>query len=749
LITKVLTKKNAIVTLVIFCLTTFFSLPLVFTAEPHYSFEEFIPENSPYLENYNDFLNTFGVEHEFMVIGVQPKKENIFSSNFYNTLDSITTQLKSIEFINEVQSPLQLKIPRKVGGQIFQVPFLSGNDFELDSLKVLNEPGLARQFFAKELNAVLIRVQNEENLSRKKSDALYYDLQMVTAQFDEKVNFYLAGRIPGQYVLLNELEKQLKLFAPFAFIVLCVILWLSFRTIWGVWAPMLVVAAAAAWLVAILEISGQKLNVLNVLLPTILLVVGTSDTVHLTSRYYELFRKTNHKLTALSLAIKEVGLATLLTTITTAIGFLALMVSPVKPVKEFGLYAAIGVVIAYIISFTAYPAVLLLLPAPVNAIKNNDKFKWNKLTAGLFKFSFNNAKRIVFISILLLIGGFYAAFKLEVNNYLLDDLRPSHPAKKEYSFFEKNFNGSRPLEWIIKGKENIELNAQNLRWANSFQTQLKEKYQTRNIISPVSVFKELNRVQQGGDNNFYSIPDSEESLKKVLPYFKQIPSKQKKQVINENFWRFSGLIGDIGSKRGAEIESEISSWVKENPPPFTADIYATGVAPIIDKSNSVLAESILHSLTLAFLAVGILMALIFKDYLMLPIAFIANALPLATICLFMYAFGLELKISTGLIFSVAFGIAVDDTIHFLSKYLLEKRSGRKTISALKRTMRHAGKAILITTLLLIGGFSTLLFSVFGSTFNLGLFLSFTLVLAVFSDLMLLPILIRATEKLRR
>ncbi|MGY6561606.1 MAG: efflux RND transporter permease subunit [Luteibaculaceae bacterium] len=737
-IEKLLTPRIAIGILLTFSVLLVLSLPSALKVAPHYNFEDFIPESSPNLTDYENFKEKFGYEHEFIVLGLKPKKGGIFNDTFYTEVQEIALAINQIPFVDRVNSPFSIKLPRIVGAQLFEVTWLKGNDFTEDSLKVLNEPGLSRQFFSKNLDAVSFILETKPGLSRNKSDSLLYNLNTVLKSYPS-LESYKAGRIPGQFILLEALEKQLKIFAPLAFFLLCIILWFSFRSVWGVWAPMLVVASSAYFLVTLLELTGQKLNILNVLLPTILLVVGTSDTVHLTSRYYEQLRKTKNKIKALALSLKEVGTATLLTTLTTAVGFGALIVSPVKPVKEFGLYAALGVIIAYILSFTVYPAILLLLPEPTKAILYNNRFNWSGLTSKMLKFSIYNRKSILISGFLLLALGIFSATQLRVNNYLIDDLRASHPGKKEYRFFEENFSGSRPLEWVVETKEQANLDLL-LPWLNQFQAELESGYGTQ-LLSLPTLAKEINRALNNGEVHHYKIPTDSISLAKVVRSLKQIGRKKLEPVKQENTYRFSGRISDIGSKLGEEKEAELMQWVNENPPPVSARVFATGVAPLIDKSNSVLAYSLLQSLFIAFVVVGILMAIIFKDVSMLPVAFFANALPLAGLWLFMYALNFELKIATGLIFSVAFGIAVDDTIHFLSKYLLERKQGRGIVSALQRTILHAGKAIIITTLLLLGGFATLLFSVFGSTFYLGLFLCLTLFLAVFADLLVLPALL--------
>ncbi|MDP4826561.1 MAG: MMPL family transporter, partial [Flavobacteriales bacterium] len=275
----------------------------------------------------------------------------------------------------------------------------------------------------------------------------------------------------------------------------------------------------------------------------------------------------------------------------------------------------------------------------------------------------------------------------------------------------------------------------------TIETHLTNQYEVGSLFSPLQVLKLANKTMHGDDH--FAIPDSQKEVDRLVRLVRRMDKDSMIQLfVNEEMHmaRVQGKVGDLGAREFEQRNEKLMSVYGdlENP---KFDIRVTGTATLIDLNNAYLATDMTIGLIIAFLVVAIIMGLMFKSVKMVLICLIPNILPLLMIAGIMGALGIDLKVSTSIIFTIAFGIAVDDTIHFMSKLRLELGKGKSLLYALKRTYISTGKAIIITSIILSGGFFTLVFSSFLGTFYVGLLISLTLLFAVLADLTLLPVLI--------
>jgi predicted RND superfamily exporter protein len=273
---------------------------------------------------------------------------------------------------------------------------------------------------------------------------------------------------------------------------------------------------------------------------------------------------------------------------------------------------------------------------------------------------------------------------------------------------------------------------------------MKAQFGIQGFVSLNSVVKNLQRANKGGAISEYKLPKNSQEWKKIEKQIRKLYKQGKlKMILNENLntTRISGKVKDFGGlvfhKKYAENAKLLNPVLEKN----GLDIHYTGMAFLIDRNNETLASSLMWGLVLAFLAVAILMGFIFKSVKMVLVTLIPNILPLMMVGGFMGLVGIDLKVSTSIIFTIAFGIAVDDTIHYVSKLKMELNKGRTMLYALKRSSISTGKAIVLTSLILMSGFFALIFSDFTSTYYIGLLVSITLLFAVLADLYLLPVLL--------
>ncbi len=743
-------KKIAILTLVLISLVSagfFYSLAFI---QFDYDFEKFFPESDPDTEYFNEYRKKFETDNDFVLVGLVNEK-GIYQQDFLIKADSLTHQLGRIKDITQSISITNFEEPIYVdftGSFMLKRLVHPETDtlMKVDSARIMNSKSLVNSLVSSDGKSITVFLKTKPYLSKAGSDSLAKNLNELIGKYEfDKI--HVAGRSTGQSYYVKLMQGELMFFLITSFLLVVVFLALSFKTVWGVVFPVIVVLLSIVWTMGVMAIQGEGISLVQTVLPTILFVVGMSDSVHIISKYIEELRAGKEKNQALKDSFKEVALATFLTSFTTAIGFITLMFVPIEPVREFGLYTSIGITFAYILSFTLLPAILILMPKPRISEKKEEETLWPKFLSQLFLWLIRKRKKVMIgFSALLMISAL-ACTQLSFNNFLVEDLKDSDPMKQNFNFFEKHFAGVRPFELGLELKEKSKdgLTLEILRELEKIEEFLKKNYGTGFILSPVSIIKNLNKSMHTGSEKYYQLPESEKELQKLLRKLKKYDSKKIMNTVlteDQKTIRISGKTADLGSAVFREKNKELERFMKEDGREELFEHHLTGTAVLIDKNNVYLASNLIYGLLISAFIIALITALMFNFSLkMVIISLLPNLLPIFLIGGIMAFSGITLKVSTSMIFSISFGIAVDDTIHFLSRMRIELSKGRSYLYAIKRTFLSTVKAIIITTIILSGGFLTLVFSNFLGTFYLGLLIGMTLIFAVICDMIYLPVLL--------
>lgn len=709
-----------------------------------YNFEHFFPTNDPDLEFYLDYRDRFATDNDFFLVGLE-NDEGVFQEDFLKQVAQLTDTMATLGLVREVTSPTNLTSPVVGPLGLIQVPFLHWDEpdrYAADSARIYSSRNLVGTFFSADAKSISVSVAHKQLLSKNGSDSLLTEIMGIMNTFDFDRSHF-AGRIQGQAHYVDKMEWEVAVFVSTAMILLIFFLWFSFRTWWGVAIPILIVLLSATWLLGFMQVTGKNIDLMATLLPTILFVVGMSDVVHLLSKYLEELRAGKGKIDALKVSMKEIGLATFLTSLTTGIGFLTLLTASIMPVRDFGLYTAIGVVFAFILSFTLFPAVLILLKKPAIADKKeNAVFWWRKLLV-TYGWVIRNQK-LILVSGGLLIGlSMLGISMVKVDNYLLEDLRGDDPLLQDFLYFEREFAGVRPFEmavWVPDSTLDM-FEPAVLAELDKLESYLIDEYGVSFLFSPTTVVKSGHQALNGGRVDSYHLPESDREWKRTLNIIKKVAGTEKLKAFvttNQKFGRVNGKIVDLGGHEIGKRNVLLKAYTDANIDAELLQYRLTGTALLIDKNNQDLSANMLTGLVIAFGVIALLVGLLYRSITMVVISLVPNIMPLLLIGGYMGFAGIDLKVSTSVIFTIAFGIAVDDTIHFVSKLRLELGKGKSLPLALKRTFISTGKAIIVTTIILCAGFVTLILSTFTSTFYIGLLISMTLAFAVLADLLLLP-----------
>lgn len=710
-----------------------------------YNFENYFPVNDPDPEFFYDFRDTFGSENDFLFIAIE-NSTGIFQKKFLRKVKSLSDSLAGLRFVEMVQSPVNFKSPVITEMGLFEIPFLHIEEpekYAADSARIYKTEWLVNSFFSSDAKALAVVVRNKGMLAKNKSDTLLFAIERLLAEHDFD-NYHLAGRIHAQHHFLKKMEKEIFLFFFASLALVIVLLFVTFRNAWGIAFPVIAVLTSIAWLFGLMNITGKSLDLMSSLIPTIIFVVGMSDVIHIISKYLEEIKNGKEKKEAIKTTVKEIGVSTFLTSFTTAIGFLTLLSSGIIPIRQFGLYSSLGVCIAFAAAYLVLPPLLLLMKKP--EIKKIPHKSWDKmLHRSLFKI-IRHRKYIIPGFLLVFIISLFGIKNINVNNFLLEDLSDKDEFKKEYLYFENKFSGARPFEmglWLSDSSKSF-FDFDVLQQLEKIEIFLKEDYGVGFIVSPLTLVKSANQALNGGHPGEYRMPGSEEQLNKVKKILKRVAGREEIKLVltgDKRFCRISGKIPDYGGYAIKNKNADLDSFMKKNTDVSLVDYKITGTAALIDKNNELLAENMIRGLLLAVFAVALIFGFIYGSLKIMIIALMTNILPLVMIGGLMGFSGIDLKISTSIVFTIAFGISVDDTIHFLSRMKLEMRKGRSRIYAMKRTYISTGKALVLTTFILSGGFLTLILSGFAGSYYIGLLVSLALVFALAADMILLPALL--------
>jgi predicted RND superfamily exporter protein len=738
-------SRNFLILLAVFSLAAVFSLRHI---SFDYDFERFFPVDDPELEYYLDFREKFGTDNDLTLIAFE-NEAGVFEEEFLLKVEALCKDLDSVPYVTGVMSPTRLNyfVNGPLGPIQAKYIHLDRPDlYPTDSARIYSSELALNSFISETKPAISVLIQAEEMLSKVKSDtqALAITQVLENYEFDKVVT---SGRILGQKHFVERIQSELVLFTLIGAIMLILFLAFTFRTLWGVWVPLMVVGLSAVWLLAFMVFVGKALDPLGTLLPIILFVVGVSDIVHILSKYLEELRWKQPKIKAIRKSFREVGLATFLTSATTAIGFLSLNTTTVIPLREFGSYMALGVMIAYVLAFTVLPAVLILRPKPKIASKSFHTVRSFVALHRSFLWLVKRPKSVLLIWAGIILLSVWGILQLEVNGFILQDLSKNDPFRKDLEYLEKNFSGIRPLEIALISEGNV-LDYQSLREQERLEAFVKREYKAGFVSSPLTIVKMANMANHGGDHAYFRMPDTEQEFKRMKPILRRISkSKVARNLISEDgtLGHFSAKAPDLGSGYMTTKREELHA-LNEAFRSEALQVKLTGTANLLDINNEKVTASLLQGLLLAFGLVSVIVGLIYRSLIMMVVSLIPNVIPLMVVAAGMAAMNIPLNISTAIVFTIAFGIAVDDTIHFLSKFKIELRNGKSFLYSLKRTYLSTGKAILMTSLILCSGFISLTFSSFASTFNIGLFVCLTLVFAVLADLTLLPILLIVLKK---
>ncbi|MCL3780379.1 RND family transporter [Prolixibacteraceae bacterium JC049] len=729
--------------------------------EMSYEYAPLLPEKDPAYKENQEFRKLFGEEGNVIVVGLQ--SDEFFELKKFNNWTKLCKELKEIDGVENllsVSNTYYLKKNKELKkfevAQIF--PEKIDNQQQLDSLaKVFHNQPIYKGFlYNDKTNAYgLIITVNKDKMKSKKREQLVDKIEKTCLVFADanNVKLHFSGLPYIRVVTSVKIKNELLMFVMLAMGICILILFLFFRSFKAMLFPSLVVLIGVIWSVGIMSLLGYKITLLTGMVPPLLIVIGIPNSIFLLNKYHNEYVNHGNKTKALQRVITKVGNAIFLTNLTTASGFATFTITSSAILKEFGIVTSLNIMGLFVLSLLLIPIFFsFFAPPKPRHVRHLENKTIGKVIDILQRVTTVHRKKVYAIAVAILLVSGYGISRMDNSGYMVDDIPESSPIYKDLKFFEHHMGGLMPLEIMIDTKKpNGVLNLTTLRKLD----QLEKKFtKYEELAAPLSLSKLAKVARQAyynGSPRHYKLPSSME--KNIILSYATKGEGQANMLhayldSTRSITRMSVFMKDIGTDRMDSIYHKLNADIQEVFPPERYKTTVTGSSVIFFKGTQYLMENLFMSLALAVVLISLFMSAMFYSWRMVVMSLVPNILPLLFTAAIMGYFGIPIKASTILVFSVAFGISVDNTIHFLAKYRQELSAFNWDIGkSVQMALKETGVSMMYTSTVLFFGFGIFSVSSFGGTVAMGVLVSLTLLVAMMSNLILLPSLLLGLERI--
>jgi len=763
-IARIVLKNRLFILGVILLMTVFLALQW---KNIRFSFTEanLLPDNNIINTEYNAFLEKFGEEGNLIVVGV--KDDAFFTPKAFAAWDKLMADFKSNKEVDLVVSVSDLKKLQKNDSiQSFElVPFVDQKKITSpEYLKSIqkdlfqNMPFYEGLLFNKKNGTIRSAIYLDKKIvnTPHRKDYILNDFIPKIEAFEKETGIDL--RVSGMPYIrtLNakSITDEISLFIGASLLVTSLIFFFFFRSFRATLISIFIVIVGVMWTFGLLGLFHYEITVLTALVPSLVIVIGIPNCIFLTNKYQQEYSSHGNKAKALQRVITKVGTATLMTNLTTAAGFATFVITNSELLKEFGIISSLSIISLFFLCLIVIPIYYSYQPVPkAKHLEHLSRNYTRVFMSWIEKTVKYNRRYVYLVAIFLFLISSIGAFKIKTSGSLIEDMPKNTGFYKDILFFEKEFEGIMPLEITIdtKRKKGV-MKLSTLRKMDDFQKTIEEIPELSKPISILNLVKYSKQAYYNGNPEYYDLPSSQEQSF-ILSYAKNATKNSKNNLMKSyvdstgQVARITTFMRDIGTGNMAKIETKL--WEKANKifPKDRYKVVMTGKALVFEKGTKYLLDNLVSSLLFAVLLISLLMIFMFRSFKMVVISLIPNLLPLMITAGLMGYFGIPLKPSTILVFSIAFGLSVDDTIHFLAQYRQElTRNNWKIKKSVFATLKEAGISMFYTSVVLFAGFSVFMLSDFGGTVALGGLVAITLAFGMLSNLMLLPCLVLTLNK---
>ncbi|AIP98483.1 efflux RND transporter permease subunit [Ornithobacterium rhinotracheale] len=717
---------------------------------------QLLPSSDPAMVNLRDFQHTFGNESNVIVIGYDDEKMHEKPNyDAFKQLQQKIATLNGVKSVFSMEDAIKL-VRDTVNGGFKTEKIISPNENYDQELKQLeNFPFYNGILYNTKNNAkeILVYIDDEiMNSPERAKETLQINDWVEEFEEQTQIPLYLSGMPVIRTMNSQAVKSESFTFIGASLLVTCLLFLYFYRSLRNTLIAVAVVACAVTTCFALMAFLGYDITILTALVPPLLIVIGIPNCIYLINKYQKEYVVHKNKIKALHCMIVHVGNAAILTNLTTAFGFFTFLFTDSKTLQEFGIVSSLNIVGIFFLSFLIVPTLLSYFPEPKEKELSHLSFNWtNKVFLFIEDIIANHRKKVYLTVAGLLVLSFIGISLMKSSGNILDDMSKNTDFYKEISFFDKEFGGVLPLEIVVDTKRpNGVTSIENLQKLDQFSEYIDSLNISSKPLSIVPLVKMAKQAYYNNDSAFYQLPTRQERSF-ILGEIKKSKGGNEHMLNSyldstKSKARVTTLLSNMDSDVLAFSTQHIQDKLKQIFPDGRYKTYVTGMAFVFQEGTKYLTHNLFISISIAILMISVFMAFMFRSPQMVFIALLPNILPLLTTAGFMGYLGIPIKPSTILVFSIAFGIAVDDTIHFLARYRQDLKKYESISLSVAESMEHVGSSMFYTSVILFAGFGVFMFSGFNGIVALGGLVVLTLLMAMFANLILLPSLLLTYER---
>ncbi len=720
-----------------------------------------LPADDSAVIEYEAFKQRFGEDGSVFVIGVT--NPDMFKLNEFNAWYDLTHDMANIDGVEGVTSIAKAAdIVKNESLRQYDflpiVPAKPRTQAEMDSLKekILSLKFYEGLLYNPKTQAYLLAITlNQKKLNDKSRLTIVDDIvaraEAYTAQTGHQLHY--SGMPYIRTVMARMIQNELFLFVFLSILIAAIVLFMFFRSLKVVASSLVVVAVSIIFTVGLIGLFGFKITILTGVIPSLIVVIAIENCIYILNKYHWEYRQHGNKILGLSRVVQRIGFASLMVNTATAIGFAAFILVSNQMLREFGIIAAISIMVEYILCILLLPIIFSYMAPPTEKhLKHLDNKIFSNILEKIIYLIQNKRAWIFSIAGILLIVGIIGMLNMRTSGKVVDDISEKSALYKDLKFFEKQFGGVMPFEISVdtKKKKGV-MRLSTIQKIDELQEVILKNKEFSRPLSVAELAKFAKQAYFNGNPAMYSLPNSQEK-NFVLSYFPRKAVGQKQMLSTfidstQRYTRISFQMADLSTNQVNRLLGSIKPQVAEIFPAEDYDVQLTGNSLVYARGTEFLIKHLLQSVLIAIVFISLLMALMFSSVRMIAVSMLPNIIPLIITAAIMGFTGVPVKPSTIIVFSIALGISVDNAIQYLSRYRHELKVtgndiGRSTINAL----REAGFSMIYTSIVLVLGFSVFMVSKFGGTQALGMLVSTTLFIAMFFNIMVLPSLLLVLDK---
>lgn len=749
----ILLRNKAVFTTVVLLITALMGYETS-KVELSYDFAQILPDTDSTFIEYQSFKKHFGEDGNVMVMGFADK--DLFQYEKFKDWYELSKTIKNIQGIKDLMSvPTVYKLVLNDSLQKFDfIPLIKQpikNQQDVDNIKAdfLALPFYEGIIYNKATGANVMAITfTKKDLNSKRRLAIVAEIRVLAEEYAKKhhVEMHYSGMPYIRSQVMTKVSHEMTLFLILAIVVTALILWAFFRSGSVVFYSLVITAVGVLWSMGIMHLFGYKITILSGLIPPLIMVIGLPNCIFLINKYHSEFVAHGNKIKAITRSIETIGVTLFLANITTAIGFGVLYFTKSSMLVEFGVVAAISVMTTYMITLILVPVILNLLATPKEKHTKHQDGKFINKALDMVDHLVQERRMAIYVTTAIVTAiCFWGMSFIDMNGYVVDDLPKKDPIYTDLHFFEQNFKGVLPFEIAIDTKKENGLFANNAKALYKIKALQKIMESYPEFSKPLSIVEAIKFSYQAyneGNPKYYKLPGVSD-LNTLSEYKGSLKGQNNKLAkfldSTKQTTRVSFQAADIGSKRMKELMGRLRPQIDSIFPPADYKVSTTGHSLVFLKNNDYLLSNLLESLVIEIILIAIVGIALFRSVRIIILSKLPCLIPLVITAGIMGFLDIRFKPSTILIFSIAFGISSDGTIYFLTKYRHELMKNKRTPSeAISAAIKDTGLSMVYTSIILFCGFSIFAASSFGGTVALGVLVSLTLLISMFTNLILLP-----------